>query len=369
MKKLWMILMTVGLMVAASSLVAAETKPQPAKVEEPKAMGHPRVQFDKLVYDFGTTSMVQSLTGTFTFQNKGDSELEVRKPSTSCGCTVAAVKPEKLAPGQSGELVFTLNVSGMARGSLEKHITVPSNDNTQPAVQLAVKANIVSLYEVAPSQISFGDLRAGTATNLTLIVKRIDGTNLALGNLQPSGNLIRAKAEPVNPATAKVTIEVAAQGAPRRLSENIVLFSGDNTQQIALVPVYGRIVGDVAVSPETVFWGINDPGNWPGAFPEVVAKRTLRVALTGGDKKLEINDLASTVRDLELNLTTIEAGKTYEIIARLLHAPKETVAGEISFTTGVPNQPKAVVPVVINVLRPQPPALPGPLTTEKTDKK
>src|SRR2546427_309371 len=34
-----------------------------------RAEGTPKIQFDKTVYDFGVTSLVESVTGTFTFQN------------------------------------------------------------------------------------------------------------------------------------------------------------------------------------------------------------------------------------------------------------------------------------------------------------
>src|ERR1043166_2107502 len=76
----------------------------PAKIEAPTtnapaaSQPAPKIQFDKTVYDFGNTSMVQQLTGTFTFENTGVGVLELKKPTTSCGCTVASVKPETLRP-------------------------------------------------------------------------------------------------------------------------------------------------------------------------------------------------------------------------------------------------------------------------------
>src|ERR1043166_6995333 len=112
--------------------------PEAAKPTEPPG----KIQFDKTVYDFGSTSFVDSVTGTFTFQNAGTGELKVGKPQPSCGCTVASVKPEVLKPGEKGELVFKVNIGG-ARGTLEKHITVPSNDPQSPKVSLSIKANIV----------------------------------------------------------------------------------------------------------------------------------------------------------------------------------------------------------------------------------
>src|SRR5271156_6599627 len=102
---------------------APGTNPPPATAPAPAG----KLQFDKTVYDFGPTSLVDSVTGTFTFQNAGVGDLKIEKPQPSCGCTVASVKPDLLKPGEKGELVFTVRVAGQ-RGMLEKHITVPSND-------------------------------------------------------------------------------------------------------------------------------------------------------------------------------------------------------------------------------------------------
>jgi hypothetical protein len=325
--------------------------------------GHPKIKFDQMVYDFGTTSMVQSLTGTFTFQNKGDGVLEVRKPATSCGCTVAAVKPEKVEPGQKGELVFTLNLSGIVRGHIEKQITVPCNDLATPSVQLTIKADLFSIYEIVPPQVSFGDVRAGTSARQPIVLKRTDGQNLAVGKVQSSTDGLKVQIENLPDAAgkaAKLWVELAAAGSPRRLSEQVTVLAEDGTQ-IAVVPVFGRVIGDVSVSPEMVFWGVTDPENWPGAFPELMTKRSLRVALSQPDKTLEIKNPTSSFADLEVSVVTVETGRVYDVVARLAKAPKDSERGTITFETNIPAQPTIIVPVTISVLRPQPAALPPPV--------
>ena len=92
-------------------------------------------KFDQTTYDFGKTSQVEHVSGTFIFHNVGDADLKIGKPSTSCGCTVAGVKPEALKPGEQGELNFTLNL-GRNRAVLQKQITVESNDPESPKTLL-----------------------------------------------------------------------------------------------------------------------------------------------------------------------------------------------------------------------------------------
>src|SRR5690349_392326 len=59
----------------------------------------PKIQFDSTLYDFGTTSLVQSVSGTFTFHNAGDGVLKIQEPKPSCGCTVAKLSSDTLKPG------------------------------------------------------------------------------------------------------------------------------------------------------------------------------------------------------------------------------------------------------------------------------
>src|SRR5438067_5992772 len=146
---------------------------QPNPGPSSTATGKPKIKFEQTVYNFGKTSQVETVSGTFNFQNVGDAALKMGKPTTSCGCTVAGVKPEVLQPGEKGELSFTLNL-GRNRAVLEKQITVDSNDPDNPKIALSVRAEYIPLYEVGP--VSFYlSIRQGESTNLTAHVTRTDG--------------------------------------------------------------------------------------------------------------------------------------------------------------------------------------------------
>ncbi len=313
----------------------------------------PKIQFENTVYDFGTTSQVDQVTGKFIFKNAGDAELKVQKPSPSCGCTVASVKPDTLKPGESGELVFTLNL-GSIRGRTEKHITVPSNDPQSSSVQLTIKADVKPTYDLIPPQVSLGDIRLGTVTNVTVEVKRVDGQKLVISKTETSESQIRAKVEPVEGSdgtAARILIEAQIEGTPRRFGDQVRVYGEDPAKPIINIPVYGRLVGDIAMTPEALFWGITDPDNWPGPNAEVMTTRRVVVFSTKPDQTFELHNLASSLKELSLELLPLETGKTYAVVAKLPTALKESTQGTISFETSVASQPKIVVPVIINVLK------------------
>jgi hypothetical protein len=312
----------------------------------------PKIEFEKTVYDFGTTSQVDQVAGTFIFKNTGDEELKIQKPQPSCGCTVAGVKPDTLKPGESGELSFTLNL-GNVRGITAKHITVPSNDPDNASVQLTIKADVKPTYDFNPLQISFGDVRPGAATNLTVDVKRVDGQKLVITKVETGDEQISAKFEPVEGTedAARIFVEAKIEGAPRRFGGQIRVYGENESKPAFSIPLFGRLVGDISLTPEALFWGITDPDNWPGPSGEVMTTRRLVVTSTRSDQNLELRNPVSSLKELKLEVQPLETGKTYAVVAKLPEALHESAQGTISFETSVGSQPKIVVPVIINVMK------------------
>lgn len=342
--------------VAMSAVARADeqvTPTVPAPTTEETKAGTPKIEFAQTVYDFGTTSLVDSVTGTFTFTNVGDGILKVEKPSTSCGCTVAGVKPDSLKPGEKGELVFTLRVAGM-RGHAEKSITVPSNDPANPSMRLTVKADVKQIFEVDPQQVMIGDIRPGAITNVTLKVRRTDGKDLSITKTEGSSNNVRVRVLPQegeNKQGAELAVEFESEGTPRRFNEQVRVFADDAAQPVAVVGLHGRILGDVVLTPEALFWGIVDRENWPGDHGDSMTTRRVVVSSTLDSKPLELKNVASSLKDVTVEVVPMEAGKSYAVVAKLPTPPVESERGTISFDTNIDSQPQVVVPVTINVLK------------------
>ena len=310
----------------------------------------PKLQFDKTVYDFGATSLVDSVTGTFTYQNTGPGDLKIDKPQPSCGCTVASVKPDSLKPGEKGELVFTVRVAGQ-RGSLEKHITVPSNDPQSPKISLAIKIEMKQVLEVSPQNIQLGSIRQGTTTNVTVVVRRTDGKKLVLSKAEPSNKLLQARIEPIEGSSnqsANVIINISNEGTPRQFSENVKLSLEDIAQPVSVITLNGRLLGDVIVDPTMLYWPITDTSS---TNSEALPGREIKVSGARPEQPLEIKNLTTNMKDLNLELVTKEAGKSYVVVAKFTQMPKQSVQGVISFDTNSSSQSKVSIPVTVTVLR------------------
>jgi len=189
------------------------------------AQGTPRIQFDQTIYDFGKTSVVTSVSGSFKFQNTGDGVLKLEPPKPSCGCTVAEVKPDTLPPGATGELPFSLNL-GYYRGNLQKHITVKSNDPKTPEVSLSIKVDYTPLYELTPMTLSPNLAFGMDETNLFTTLARTDGKPLQITKLEASEPWIIATLVPgvsKDDTTARIQISIKRDGPPAA-SMNLSMF-------------------------------------------------------------------------------------------------------------------------------------------------
>jgi hypothetical protein len=346
-------LLTAALFTMVSMGVAwAEGTNKPAEAAKP-AGPPPKIQFDKTVYDFGVTSFVESVTGTFSFSNAGEGDLKVGAPKPSCGCTVASVKPDSLKPGEKGELVFKVNV-GTAHGALEKHITVPSNDPQAPSINLAIKVDVKQVIEITPTAVSLGSIQQGASASGSVTILRLDGKKLVLGKVETANKMLHARVEPVEGTNAdqaaKVVIELKGDGAPARLNENVKVFAEGISQSIGSIYVTGQVLGDVTIDHESLYWSVMDPARVPANSPPAQQVRRVTITSTRSDRALEIKNVASSLKDLTVELSTIETGKVYAVIATLDGKPEKSEQGTVSFDTNMPSQPKITIPVTVVVM-------------------
>ena len=319
-----------------------------------EAEGTPVIQFSQTVYDFGKTSQVANVSGIFKFKNAGDGVLKLEPPKPSCGCTVAELKPATLPPGATGELSFVLNL-GLYRAALEKHIAVKSNDPKTPEVALTIKVDYTPLYDINPMTLSaslpFGDKEIN---QLTTII-RTDGKPLQITKLDTSKPWITATVEPgakPDDTTARIRIAIQRDGPPRRFNEYVHVYTADQTNTPAShIYLFGQIMGEVSLSPEALYWSITDAAKTTTERPEAQATRLVTIRSADG-KPIELKNPQSTLKGIKVELVSKEAGKVYELVARLDEVPASTVSGTVSFETSVADQPKIDVPVIVNVFKP-----------------
>jgi len=90
------------------------------------------------------------VVANFKYENKGTKPIRIVSTKSSCGCTVASLKKDEVAPGEKGEVTATFKIGGRT-GVQQKSITVETDDAAQPVTNLLLKAVIAQAVEIQPT--------------------------------------------------------------------------------------------------------------------------------------------------------------------------------------------------------------------------
>lgn len=104
----------------------------------------PKIEITPSFYDFGDIPY-ELVERTFTVKNIGEGILEITRISTSCGCTKGVIDKELIDPGETANLLITIDPNLMEEnidGKIERTVYVKSNDPTQPELEIQLTANI-----------------------------------------------------------------------------------------------------------------------------------------------------------------------------------------------------------------------------------
>lgn len=103
----------------------------------------PKIQAETLEYNFGDIPR-QKVEKTLWIKNIGSAPLEIRRVSTSCGCTKAAIDKTMIEPGQTANLTITFDPTEMEEiGPVEKIVYIRSNDPLNDETAITIKMYVV----------------------------------------------------------------------------------------------------------------------------------------------------------------------------------------------------------------------------------
>lgn len=94
----------------------------------------------------------QETVAQFHYTNKTSKPIKITNVRTSCGCTVATLKKNDVAPGESGEVTATLKIGGRS-GLQQKFVTVETDDVAQPSINLMLKAMVAQAVDIQPPMV------------------------------------------------------------------------------------------------------------------------------------------------------------------------------------------------------------------------
>jgi hypothetical protein len=123
------------------------------------------------VIDFGERGHNERPRATLTIENRGREPVQVRGIQASCGCIEVspAAIPRPIPPGGSERIEISMG-SGRAMGTLEKHVTILTNDLALPSTVVPVRMRVFPGFEMEPRDLRFDGVVGGKPIAKTLDV-------------------------------------------------------------------------------------------------------------------------------------------------------------------------------------------------------
>ncbi len=121
----------------------------------------------------------------FRYENKGSKTINFKNVRSSCGCTVASLKKNEVAPGEKGEITAVFNMGGRT-GVQQKAVMVETDDPAQPTLNLQMKIVIPQEVDVQPAFVYWETGEAPKPKTIT--VKAGEGIQMTKLDVTPSSD-------------------------------------------------------------------------------------------------------------------------------------------------------------------------------------
>jgi hypothetical protein len=281
--------------------------PAPPAAPPPDAGPPARLVFQSTQVDFGEMSQGQEATHAFAFDNKGEGILRIHNVSTSCGCTAALPEVRELPPGGSSQLKVTFK-SGNFNGAVSKTVTVNSNDPTQPAAVLHIRANVKPVFVFEPAMLNLGNIPRGQESVHDVTVRDAKGTPFEIKQLIVSHPDLKADVLPAEGGDGSVRrfrVALKTSGNPGPFFGNVSVRTDRPDAPVPAFIVQGTVQGQVRLWPPSVFLGqVKEDQSFPAQ----------RVTLeNAGKEPVEIRSVDTGDPGIRATVTPLTPGFKYQI--------------------------------------------------------
>jgi hypothetical protein len=147
-------IVTANGLTAASPPGAGLTPVSPSRSQMAVVEARPQIQVAEPIHDFGKLQSGEERTHEFLIANVGTAPLEISQVRTSCGCTTTQDWDRRIEPGATGRIPIRFD-TGSFTGTIQRTVTLVTNDPQQGQLVMQVKAQIWVPVEVTPKTVMF----------------------------------------------------------------------------------------------------------------------------------------------------------------------------------------------------------------------
>ncbi len=316
-------------------------------VEESEEGIGPRIETIDPVYDFGKVYRGETIHHTFTIRNSGDDHLKIEGISRDCGCTVAHVDRDYLAPGEEMSIDVRVDTKLLEGGETDKSVRLATNDRREPEAVLTITGEIVVTANHEPSRIELDGFEPGEKIPEQIVrIIPVEGYDLKINRVEVNSKFITANLlEPDDSGEFRIAVNISSETTKNVIAAGIKAFTNLDEEPILRIPVRVVIDQPFVIIPTSVsFTGI-DP-DFEGTLAYNIVIKNNR------EEPLEILDIRNENEFIECTLMTVEEGKKYHLnIALLPGFPESGFEARVKVFTDSRKYPEREISIWVNLPR------------------
>jgi 3'-phosphoadenosine 5'-phosphosulfate sulfotransferase len=226
-------------------------------------LAQPKLDFEGgRIFDWGNVKPKDSpLKTRVKLYNKGSELLKITKVVPGCGCTVAKMDKDEIAPGDSTFVDITLNIKDNAT-KLTKSITFNTNVPGSEKYVYMLKANVVTGYRLNPQNINFFNVEQGKEFVSKLVLENTSDKNMTIDSITIDPNYMTTNLQKGMVIKAGETVTVECKVIPKR-TENFyprITLKLSGNPDVEKIVIYGS---GRAKSMEEIMKGTNGANQLP----------------------------------------------------------------------------------------------------------
>ena len=239
-----------------------------------------RKMFNKTSYDFGNVARGSQAEFAFQLTNSYVEDVHIASVESNCGCTSSKPSTPTLKTWDQGQILCRLNTR---RYTGQKDVTVTVQiDRPYPAeVQLRLKANIRSDVMFQPGLVKLGAVDFGDVAEQTITVDYTGQNDWRIVDVRSANEHFQVELDELLRSRDRVRYQLLVRltdDAPvGYINDQLSLITADERQNAITLPVQGRVVSPLTVSPPSLLLGVLQQGEEVTKQLVVRAKKPFRI--------------------------------------------------------------------------------------------
>ncbi len=268
-------------------------------------------------HDFGTVAKGAKTEFRFEFENIYEEDVHVADVRTSCGCTTPSIEKKSLKTWEKSAIIAVFNTRTF-EGLRSATITVVIDKPFYAEVQLRVEGNIRGDVVFEPGQVDLGEVDVGSSRQKTIRVSLHGRSDWKITDVRSGNPNFEVELSEPQRTAGRVTYDMLVRlkpGAPEGYLNDQLTILTDQQKLALTVPVIGRIVPPVQVSPALLTMGTVAPGQKVTRQLVVQGKspfKVTRVTCPDGCFEFEVTDQAKKLHLIPVTFTAGDAPSKIE---------------------------------------------------------